>query len=83
MRVFVGIVDFTQILFNWDASKIASKSQLWLFEVSAQPFEVFEDLMGQLAGVARYYGLVRLVVVSFGYDLVEDRDDKDCSFAHP
>jgi hypothetical protein len=38
--------------------------------------------MSQLAGVASYNCLVRFVVIFVGYDLVEDGDDKDCSFTH-
>lgn len=39
--------------------------------------------MGQLAGVACDNGLVGLIgIVLRNVHLVEDRDDKNCSFAH-
>lgn len=38
--------------------------------------------MGQLARMASYNGLVGIVVVFVGHDLVEDGDDKDSCFTH-
>lgn len=47
-----------------------------------QSLEIFVDLMGQLSGVTGYDALVRLVVLSFRGDLVEDWYDEDGGFTH-
>jgi hypothetical protein len=83
MRAFLFVGQFALIVFNWLSSVIATITNFRVFEVPAESFEVFEDLMREFPRVTCDDGLMGLILPILSYlQLVENCYDKNSSFSH-
>lgn len=83
MGCFFLILQLPFVFFNGLTTIIASETDFRGFKVSAQSFEVFENLMSKLASMTSDHCLVLLELTIFcrGH-LIENWNNKNCSFAH-
>lgn len=83
MGCFFLVLQLPLVVFNGLSTVVTSETDFRRFKVSSQSLKVFENLMSKLSSVTSDYCLVLLELTIFGGShLIENWNNKNCSFAH-